>query len=108
MEILGESSMPSTLAFVAPDSLFVGSHVGDAVTLQLLTRPEADGSLVRTIQTHVNLAPILDFEILDLQERGQQKIYAACGAFRHGTLRVVGKGVGARDIVRGQGLVWYL
>lgn len=103
LDYLGNTSTASVLVYLGGGVLFVGSHQGDSQVLRL-----GDGSF-EVIQTLSNIAPILDFTIMDLGNRtsesqthefssGQARIVAGSGAFDDGTLRSVRSGVGMEDL----------
>jgi DNA damage-binding protein 1 len=103
LEYLGKTSRASVLVYLGGGMLFVGSHHGDSQVLRL------DGGSFEVIQTLSNIAPILDFTIMDLGNRtsesqthefssGQARIVAGSGAFDDGTLRSVRSGVGMEEL----------
>ena len=80
-----------------------GSHQGDSQVLRI-----GSGGF-ETIQTLSNIAPILDFTVMDLGNRtsesqthefssGQARIVTGSGAFDDGTLRSVRSGVGMEEL----------
>ncbi|KAJ5431508.1 hypothetical protein N7445_009240 [Penicillium cf. griseofulvum] len=103
LEYLGKTARASVLVYLGGGMLFVGSHHGDSQVLRL------DGSSFEVIQTLSNIAPILDFTIMDLGNRmnesqthefssGQARIVTGSGAFDDGTLRSVRSGVGMEEL----------
>lgn len=103
LDHLGNTSRASVLVYLGGGTLFVGSHQGDSQVLRL-----EKGSF-EVIQTLSNIAPILDFTIMDLGNRtsesqthefssGQARIVSGSGAFDDGTLRSVRSGVGMEDL----------
>jgi DNA damage-binding protein 1 len=83
--------------------VFVGSHQGDSQVIRI-----GDQSF-QVIQTLSNIAPVLDFTIMDLGNRtsesqmhefssGQARIVTGSGAFDDGTLRSVRSGVGLEEL----------
>lgn len=103
LEYLGKTARASVLVYLGGGMLFVGSHHGDSQVLRL------DGSSFEAIQTLSNIAPILDFTIMDLGNRtnesqthefssGQARIVTGSGAFDDGTLRSVRSGVGMEEL----------
>ncbi|KAF4537245.1 UV-damaged DNA binding [Lasiodiplodia theobromae] len=82
--------------------VFVGSHEGDSQVIRI-----TEGS-TEVVQTFHNIAPILDFTIMDMGNRsgegqsneyssGQARIVTGSGAFKDGSLRSVRSGVGLED-----------
>ena len=103
LDFLGKTSRASVLVYLGAGIAFVGSHQGDSQVIRI-----ANGSL-EVIQTLSNIAPILDFTIMDLGSRmseaqthefssGQARIVTGSGAFDDGTLRSVRSGVGMEEL----------
>ncbi|KAL4736226.1 mono-functional DNA-alkylating methyl methanesulfonate N-term-domain-containing protein [Aspergillus similis] len=100
---LGNTSRASVLVYLGGGVVFVGSHQGDSQVLRI-----GDQSF-EVIQTLSNIAPVLDFTIMDLGNRtsesqmhefssGQARIVTGSGAFDDGTLRSVRSGVGLEEL----------
>lgn len=103
LDYLGEASRASVLIYLGAGMTFVGSHQGDSQVIRI-----SEGSF-EIIQTISNIAPILDFTIMDLGTRegenythefssGQARIVTGSGAFNDGTLRSVRSGVGMEEL----------
>jgi DNA damage-binding protein 1 len=103
LDCLGETSRASVLVYLGAGVTFIGSHHGDSQVVRI-----SDGSL-EIIQTLSNIAPILDFTIMDLGSRqdevhthefssGQARVVTGSGAFNDGTLRSVRSGVGMEEL----------
>lgn len=103
VDYLGEISRASSLVYLGAGIVFVGSHQGDS---QLISITRASS---KVIQTFSNIAPILDFTIMDLGSRssdvqthefssGQARIVTGSGSFNDGTLRSVRSGVGMEEL----------
>ena len=103
LDTLGSTSRASVLVYLGAGITFVGSHQGDSQVVRI-----SDGSL-EVIQTLSNIAPILDFTIMDLGSRmseaqthefssGQARIVTGSGAFDDGSLRSVRSGVGMEEL----------
>lgn len=102
LDVIGETSRPSVLVYLEDGCMFVGSHQGDSQVLKI----HEQGT--ETVQTISNIAPILDFTIMDMGNRGgegqtneyssgQARIVTGSGAFQDGSLRSVRSGVGLED-----------
>lgn len=102
LDLLGSTSRASTLVYLGNGLAFVGSHQGDSQ----LIRIQEDG--VHVLQSLANVAPILDFTIMDMGNRsgethsneyssGQARIVTGSGAFQDGSLRSIRSGVGMED-----------
>ena len=103
LNVIGETSRASALVYLDGGYVFVGSHQGDS---QVIKIQEKSISLVQTIS---NIAPILDFTVMDMGSRagegqtneyssGQARIVTGSGAFQDGSLRSVRSGVGLEEL----------
>jgi DNA damage-binding protein 1 len=104
LDYLGSTTRASVMVYLGNAMLFIGSHQGDSQVIKL----NEDGSF-KIIQTLSNIAPILDFTIMDLGNRtsdsqahefssGQARIVTGSGAFDDGTLRSLRSGVGMEEL----------
>ena len=66
LDYLGSTSRATVLVYLGGGVLFVGSHQGDSQVLRI-----GDGSF-EVIQTLSNIAPILDFTVMDLGNRASE------------------------------------
>ncbi|KDB24574.1 hypothetical protein H109_03543 [Trichophyton interdigitale MR816] len=101
VDYLGVTSRASVLVYLDGGIVFVGSHQGDSQVIQI---KEGGFDLIQTIS---NIAPILDFTIMDMGDRlgatrefssGQTRIVTGSGAFGDGSLRSVRSGVGIEEL----------
>lgn len=103
LDVIGETSRASTLVYLDGGRIFVGSHQGNSQLIQI-----TPGS-IEILQTFPNIAPILDFTVMDMGNRssdaqvneyssGQARIVTGSGAFKDGSLRSVRSGVGLEDL----------
>ncbi|KAJ3097925.1 DNA damage-binding protein 1a [Phlyctochytrium planicorne] len=92
---LGETSIPSSLVSLGKSLLFVGSHYGDS---QLVNCTIDEISTINAFDVSVNLAPIVDFCVIDNDKQGQSQIVACSGALKHGALRLIRNGIGIQEI----------
>ena len=101
---VGTTSRAMTLIKLSDDYMFVGSHQGDSQVVKI----DYQQPSLEVIQTITNVAPILDFTIMDLGTRagdvymnefasGQARIVTGSGAFEDGSLRTIRSGVGLED-----------
>ncbi|KAK4696555.1 DNA damage-binding protein 1, partial [Lecanoromycetidae sp. Uapishka_2] len=102
LDVIGKTARASVLVYLDEGYMFVGSHQGDS---QYVKIQEQGVELVQTIS---NIAPILDFTIMDMGNRsgegqtneyssGQARIVTGSGAFQDGSLRSVRSGVGLEE-----------
>ncbi|XP_048331269.1 DNA damage-binding protein 1a [Ziziphus jujuba] len=97
IELLGETSIASTIAYLDNAVVFVGSSYGDSQLIKLNSQPDAKGSYVEVIERYVNLGPIVDFCVVDLERQGQGQVVTCSGAYKDGSLRVVRNGIGINE-----------
>ena len=102
LDAIGQTSRASVLIYLDGGYLFVGSHQGDSQVVKI----QEQG--VEVVQAISNIAPILDFTIMDMGNRsgegqtneyssGQARIVTGSGAFQDGSLRSVRSGVGLEE-----------
>ena len=102
IDMIGITPRASVLVYLDIGYVFVGSHQGDSQVIRI----KEEGSEV--VQTISNIAPILDFSIMDMGSRGgesqtneyssgQARIVTGSGAFQDGSLRSVRSGVGMEE-----------
>ena len=102
LDAIGQTSRASVLVYLDGGYVFVGSHQGDSQVVKV----EEQG--IEVVQTISNIAPILDFTIMDMGNRsgegqtneyssGQARIVTGSGAFQDGSLRSVRSGVGLEE-----------
>lgn len=72
--------------------MFVGSHYTDSQLLNI------QNQAVTVIDSITNLAPIIDFCLVDFEKRGQSQVVACCGAHKDGSLRIIRNGIGIEEI----------
>jgi DNA damage-binding protein 1 len=103
IDVLGETSRASALVYLDEGRIFVGSNQGDSQIIQIREKG------LDVLQTFSNIAPILDFTVMDMGNRsldapvnefssGQARIVTGSGAFKDGSLRSVRSGVGLEDL----------
>ncbi|CDY70585.1 BnaAnng34270D, partial [Brassica napus] len=61
IELLGETSIASTISYLDNAVVFVGSSYGDSQLVKLNLHPDAKGSYVEVLERYTNLGPIVDF-----------------------------------------------
>ncbi|CAM8892866.1 unnamed protein product [Rhodiola kirilowii] len=97
LELLGETSVPSTISYLDNGYVYVGSSYGDSQLIKLNLHPNSKGSFVEIFERYVNLGPIVDFCVVDLERQGQGQVVTCSGAFKDGSLRVVRNGIGINE-----------
>ncbi|CAI9783475.1 unnamed protein product [Fraxinus pennsylvanica] len=97
IELLGETSIASTISYLDNAVVFVGSSSGDSQLIKLNLQPDAKGSYVEVLERFVNLGPIVDFCVVDLERQGQGQVVTCSGAYKDGSLRIVRNGIGINE-----------
>ncbi|KAL1805820.1 hypothetical protein ACET3Z_028888 [Daucus carota] len=97
IELLGETSIASTISYLDNAFVYVGSSYGDSQLIKLNLQPDAKGSYVEALERYVNLGPIVDFCVVDLERQGQGQVVTCSGAFKDGSLRIVRNGIGINE-----------
>ncbi|PIA41691.1 hypothetical protein AQUCO_02200250v1 [Aquilegia coerulea] len=97
IELLGETSIASTISYLDNAFVFVGSNYGDSQLIKLNLQPDAKGSYVEVLERYVNLGPIVDFCVVDLERQGQGQVVTCSGAYKDGSLRIVRNGIGINE-----------
>jgi DNA damage-binding protein 1 len=103
LDEIGKTSRASVLVYLDAGYIFVGSHQGDSQVIRITEKS------MEIVQTFSNIAPILDFTIMDMGNRsaetqtneyssGQARIVTGSGAYQDGSLRSVRSGVGLEDL----------
>lgn len=67
--------------------------------IKLNLQPDDKGSYVEVLEKYVNLGPIVDFCVVDLERQGQGQVVTCSGAYKDGSLRVVRNGIGINEQV---------
>jgi len=103
LDVIGETSRAAVLVYLDAGRVFVGSHQGDSQVIEI--QPQSS----EVLQTFANIAPILDFTVMDLGNRssegpmndfssGQARLVTGSGAYKDGSLRSIRSGVGLEDV----------
>ncbi|KAF8606903.1 hypothetical protein BDV93DRAFT_520522 [Ceratobasidium sp. AG-I] len=109
---LGETSVPSTLAYLSDNTFYVGSHSAPSQLVRISeniveTKPGAQSKKkhpgdgvghLEIMATHSdNLAPILDATLVDADGSGQSRIASISGDSSGGSLNIIHKGASFRE-----------
>ncbi|OMO75054.1 hypothetical protein CCACVL1_16354, partial [Corchorus capsularis] len=97
IELLGETSIASTISYLDNAFVYIGSSYGDSQLIKLNLQPDAKGSYVEVLERYVNLGPIVDFCVVDLERQGQGQVVTCSGAYKDGSLRIVRNGIGINE-----------
>ncbi|KAM0887190.1 hypothetical protein ACQ4PT_029232 [Festuca glaucescens] len=99
IEHLGETLIASSISYLDNGVVYVGSRFGDSQLVKLNLQSDATGSFVEVLERYVNLGPIVDFCVVDLDRQGQGHVVTCSGAFKDGSIRVVRNGIGINEQV---------
>ncbi|CAG8510042.1 5511_t:CDS:10 [Dentiscutata heterogama] len=94
---LGKISVPQCLLYLDHSYVFVGSHFGDSQLIRLRQTPNEQGVLLDVLDTFINLSPIVDFCVVNLERQGQGHIITCSGGTKDGSLRIIRNGVGITE-----------
>lgn len=83
---LGEVSIPQCLAYLDNAYIFVGSRLGDSQLIKLNIDAN-DGNYIEVVDSYVNLAPIVDFLVIDLDKQGQDQLVTCSGFSKEGKVK---------------------
>ncbi|KAF0696243.1 hypothetical protein As57867_012953, partial [Aphanomyces stellatus] len=98
LDVLGETSIASTISYLDNGVVFVGSAYGDSQLIKLHpTRDATTGSYLEVLDSYVNVGPIVDFCVMDLDRQGQGQIVTCSGAYKDGSLRIIRNGIGINE-----------
>ncbi|CAK9232974.1 unnamed protein product [Sphagnum jensenii] len=97
VEALGETSAASSLSYLDNGVVYIGSSYGDSQLIKLNSQADAKGSYVEVLESFVNLGPIVDLCVVDLERQGQGQVVTCSGAFKDGSLRIVRNGIGINE-----------
>ena len=61
--------------------------------MKLCTEKQEDGSNIEILDSFMNLGPIVDFCVVDLDRQGQGQLVTCSGALKDGSLRIVRNGM---------------
>jgi DNA damage-binding protein 1 len=107
MRLLGKITKATVLVHMGDGILYIASHEGDSQVVRVNLDP--DEPSVEVLQTMPNVAPILDFAVMDMgggdgegktneYSSGQARLVTGSGAWEEGSLRSVRSGVGLEDV----------
>lgn len=85
IKYLGEVSIPQCLTYLDNNFIFVGSRMGDSQLIKLnLEANEISGNFIEVADSYVNLAPIVDMLVVDLDKQGQDQLVTCSGYYKEG------------------------
>ncbi|XP_052801738.1 DNA damage-binding protein 1-like [Mya arenaria] len=97
VEVLGETSVAECITYLDNGVVYIGSRLGDSQLIKLNINPDDAGSYVQVMETFVNLGPIVDMCVVDLERQGQGQLVTCSGAYKEGSLRIIRNGIGIHE-----------
>ena len=100
IETMGVTSIPSSIVYMESTSglAFIGSRFGDSLLIRLHPMRDSEtNSHVEIIEEFTNLGPIVDFDLVDFDGKGQCQVVTCSGAGKDGSIRVVRNGIGINE-----------
>lgn len=67
--------------------------------IKLNIQPDLVGSSIVVLKKFINLGPIVDFCVVDLERQRQSQVVTCSGAYKDGSLRVVCNGAVINELV---------
>ncbi len=99
LEPLGTSTIPSCISYLDNGVVFIGSISGDSQLVKLKQVPDKEtGSYVEVLDTFVNLGPIVDMVLADVDHQGQHSAVTCSGIAKEGSLRIIQSGIGINEL----------
>uniref|UniRef100_A0A0B7AQY1 DNA damage-binding protein 1 n=1 Tax=Arion vulgaris TaxID=1028688 RepID=A0A0B7AQY1_9EUPU len=97
VESLGVTTIPEKILYLDNGVVFLGSHLGDSQLVKLNSKRDPNGSYVQVMETFVNLGPIVDMVVVDLERQGQGQLVTCSGSMKEGSLRIIRNGIGINE-----------
>ncbi|CAN6812247.1 unnamed protein product [Brassica oleracea] len=108
VELLGETSIASTISYLGNSLVFVGSSCSDSQLIKIDL--DAQGLRIQVLKKFVNLEPIHDLCLVDPEKHGQSQVVTCSGGSKYGSLRIVSKGINEKVSLELEGIagLWSL
>ncbi|CAM0881522.1 unnamed protein product [Alopecurus aequalis] len=90
---MGETSIASTISYLDSGLVYIGSKFGDSQLIKLNNQADASGSFVEILEQYMNIGPIVDFCVVDLERQGQGQVITCSGAQKDGSIRTIRNGI---------------
>ncbi len=102
LDIVGYTTVASTLSFLQENILYAGSCYGDSQLVRLRDSPlivtlpvgKTIPSYIDVLETYTNVGPILDMSVAKSERQGQDVLVTCSGSYGKGSLKVVRSGIG--------------
>ncbi|ORX70399.1 hypothetical protein BCR32DRAFT_297364 [Anaeromyces robustus] len=99
IEQIGMTTVPSCISYIDCGYVFIGSHFGDSKLIKLQTE-KVGNNYFSVVDEMLNLSPIVDFCVVDIDKHGQSQLVLCSGGYNDGTLRIIKIGVGINEIAK--------
>ncbi|XP_074660868.1 DNA damage-binding protein 1-like [Tubulanus polymorphus] len=97
VEHLGETTIAECITYLDNGVVYIGSRLGDSQLVKLNVQADDQQSYVQTMETFINLGPIVDMCVVDLERQGQGQLVTCSGAYKEGSLRIIRNGIGIHE-----------
>lgn len=86
---LGEVSIPIGVTYLDNNYVFIASKYGDSQLIRIGMDSCDTGNYVEVVTSYVNLAPIMDMLVVDLDKQGQDQLVTCSGYSKEGIFVVL-------------------
>ncbi|XP_071684353.1 DNA damage-binding protein 1 isoform X2 [Lolium perenne] len=90
---MGGTSIASTISYLDSGLVYIGSQFGDSQLIKLNNQADASGSFVEILEQYMNIGPIVDLCVVDLERQGQGQVITCSGAHKDGSIRAIRNGI---------------
>ncbi|XP_047054864.1 DNA damage-binding protein 1-like isoform X1 [Lolium rigidum] len=90
---MGETSIASKISYLDSGLVYIGSQFGDSQLIKLNNQADASGSFVEILEQYMNIGPIVDLCVVDLERQGQGQVITCSGAHKDGSIRAIRNGI---------------
>ncbi|CAH1759117.1 8184_t:CDS:10 [Entrophospora sp. SA101] len=94
---IGKISEPTSITYLDEGYAFIGSHFGDSQLVKLRKEYNSSNELMDLLENYVNLAPLHDFCVINLERQGLGQLITCSGGNEDGTLRIIRNGIGVTE-----------
>eukprot|EP00004_Rigifila_ramosa_P012847 TRINITY_DN2819_c0_g1_i1.p1 TRINITY_DN2819_c0_g1~~TRINITY_DN2819_c0_g1_i1.p1 ORF type:complete len:1140 (+),score=324.51 TRINITY_DN2819_c0_g1_i1:3-3422(+) len=115
-EPLGKTSIASCVEYLDNGVVYIGSQLGNSQLIRLHTTSGAlsatRNEYVEILESYLNVGPICDMILLDVERHGQSEVVTCSGGFKEGSLKIIRNGIGINHLahleLEGVKMMWVL
>ncbi|PHT60541.1 DNA damage-binding protein 1 [Capsicum baccatum] len=94
-QLKGETSIASSISYLAGDLVYIGSSFSDS---QINIHPKFEKYSMKVKKCYNNLGPIMEFcVVVDMEKKGQDLIVMCFGGYKDGSLHIVCHGIAMHE-----------